>query len=645
MRKTLIFLTIVFRVFSLQAQTDWCGFSGTLDSSRKDTAKFEAFRKHFATGLNQFRSQQGPFHISNPPSPCFSCFTTGSSCAKATYILPIVVHVIHLQGDTVIGKGSNISYAQIRNAIERLNEAFRNASNSPPPAVNTGIQFCLARVDYNGDTFSGINRICSNTLSNWKTNQLSALTALGQYFTADNYINVYIVNRILDPSGNFQGVLGKSTFPYNAAPDIQGVIIAHDFFGDYRTIGSPLDTNSLGLVFPHEIGHYLGLYHPFDFSCTGINDKNCSTDGDLCCDVPAVDGKNQNCSMNWNTCKNENYNGFDPDDQKENYMDYSDEHCKTTFTEDQTGLMHYTLERFRPGLIDPALTNNLQMKCCLFSAIFNGEDFGCDSVPISMIAVKYTNSVTYRWQFFKGNTVKYIYTRNSEKLTNISLDTGIYTVKLTVTDGNDSVSWSRKKWLKIADCSNKLKSTSSNWFFGVQAGVKFYKSGVFRDIEYQRQEKNLFNHQPDPGEGTLSVSDTGNLLFYGGNDNNYGSENYMDSFRIYDKKYNHMKGSPIVAWNNATQPIVCINIPDSTKKYYVISNINTRLNLNVIDLNKTSVTVGEITRKHVPILLPSWLAGNDTRHLEALTAIQHCDGKNYWLLSHAKHNDVRRQVH
>ncbi len=95
-----------------------------------------------------------------------------------------------------------------------------------------------------------------------------------------------------------------------------------------------MNINSGGKTLAHEMGHYLGLYHPFDFGCIGLNSTDCYSQGDLCCDVPAVAFEYQGCSVPYNTCV-ETYNN-NPADQKQNYMDYSFDTCKNTFTADQT---------------------------------------------------------------------------------------------------------------------------------------------------------------------------------------------------------------------------------------------------------------------------------------------------------------------
>lgn len=625
---TLLLLTLTV-FWQAKAQTHWCGFEDVLHEQQQKPQAFNDLRQQVAQQLRKFRQDQG---LQNQP-PCNGCISDRAGCFKTTYVIPVVIHVVHLSGDNTLGTGSNISQAQIDNAIDVLNSCFRNESNTASPATNTGIQFCLARVDPNGDPFSGVVRYSNSALSNFKKNQLKTLFGLGQYYDAQKYINIYVVNQILDTAGVNQGVLGTSTYPYNALKGVEGIVIDHKFFGNYNQIGSPLNSASLGYTLSHEMGHYLGLYHPFDFGCAGTTDNNCDIDGDMCCDVPAVSGINASCSNPINSCVGENYSGVDPDDQKQNYMDYSSETCKSTFTADQSTLMHFVLNKYRKGLIDPATTNSLNLNCCFLSPQWTGDEFLCHNGDSALYtALNLGTGKTYVWRIYKGNTLVRTITRTTYITNFVGLDTGIYNISLTVRYQGDSVSLMKRNYLKIVNCVNKIADNKSNWFFGEYAGLQFFQNGTYPDKNYFDQNRQ-FKNQTDPGEGTLSISDgSGNLLFYGGT----GSvvDVSEDSFKIYDRLYRRMKGATPLAWANATQPAICMPLPDSANKYFVVTNTRKDyLSLSVIDLNKNTVTRGEVTSANRHINLPTALQGGGATFNEPLAAIEHCEENNYWLVS------------
>src|SRR5439155_12843914 len=55
-----------------------------------------------------------------------------------SFVIPIVVHIVHQNGP------ENISDNQVKSQVWALNRDFANSTAGPAPAVNTGIQFCLA---------------------------------------------------------------------------------------------------------------------------------------------------------------------------------------------------------------------------------------------------------------------------------------------------------------------------------------------------------------------------------------------------------------------------------------------------------------------------------------------------------------------
>ena len=81
------------------------------------------------------------------------------------------MHVIHRSTHVNIGSGTNISDAQIEDALRVLNEDYSKSNPefpNPPrttfvnEASNPDLQFCFANIDPNGNATSGITRTLSN---------------------------------------------------------------------------------------------------------------------------------------------------------------------------------------------------------------------------------------------------------------------------------------------------------------------------------------------------------------------------------------------------------------------------------------------------------------------------------------------------
>ena len=260
-----------------------------------------------------------------------------SRSGGSVIVLPVVFHVIH-RGEA-LGQGSNLTDAKIMEQLNTLNTdfAYQNTDKNQIPAQFTGaaadteIQFCLAQIDENGQSTSGIVRHELGTVSSVNTieNIIKPMTQ----WDSDKYINIWIA-RMPDPS-----ILGYAYLPVQSIIGTarDGIVISHLKIGNQNT-------STRGRTLVHEMGHYLGLLHMW-----GFEENDCDED-DQVSDTPATFAPNYGCPAHPQfTCGSA--------DMFMNYMDYVDDNCMFMFTEGQKNIMHGTLNNQRFSLVNNNTTS------------------------------------------------------------------------------------------------------------------------------------------------------------------------------------------------------------------------------------------------------------------------------------------------
>lgn len=356
----------------------------------------------------------------------------------ATYIIPVVFHIIHNYGT------ENISDAQVLDGIDILNKTFRKqladtasiVQQFKPLHADCDIEFRLAQLDPNGNCTSGINRVASS------------LTAIGDHsvkalihWPPDKYLNIYVV-------ANAAGLAGHCVWPADAdtIPAWDGIVIGYNYVG---SIGQSNYTQSVALA--HECGHYLNLQHIWGgnnvpnfyyYPCADPN-KDCSID-DLVSDTPPTIGW-LTCNLNGASCGN-------TVDNVQNAMDYS--YCNRMFTYGQKARMHACLNSSiasRNNLWQPSnlsATGVLSIPGPLCGANFSAsKTVICGTPPV----VTFTNTsyngpyTSLQWSFQGGNPA----TSTAAVPTVTYATAGTYSVSLKVKNGNDSVMITRQNYITI----------------------------------------------------------------------------------------------------------------------------------------------------------------------------------------------------
>jgi PKD repeat protein len=368
------------------------------------------------------------------------------------YKIPIVFHVLHNNGV------ENISDEQIYDALAILNRDFRkqNADTANVHVDFEGmpsdveVEFVLATKAPNGTCFKGITRTMS-PLSYQGDDGNAQVTAIRNgndvfqnSWPGNKYLNVFIC-------GEIGGAAGYTTNPstWSASSMTNGIWILHDYVGS-------IGTGSIGgsRALTHEVGHWLNLDHTWGPNNNPGNTSSCSTDDDVD-DTPNCIGVSA-CLLNANTCNSVNsFWNFDVRDNVENYMDYS--YCSKMYTPGQVARMRAALQVTSTGrfnlwqsanLLATGATNDLYLCKAQFTTDRTTICLG-DSIQLADDSYNAVSGWNWEitpasgWSFGGGST-----STSQNPLINFS-QPGLYTVKLTATDGTTTDDEIKSNFIRV----------------------------------------------------------------------------------------------------------------------------------------------------------------------------------------------------
>lgn len=230
---------------------------------------------------------------------------------KATETIPVWVHVINRGAGFEDG---DVPDPMVREQIRVLSDSFSGKTGG----AGTTLGFTLA----------GITR---TTNQRWFEQmaldinvELEAKTALRR--GGPETLNIYTVDG--------RSFLGWSYFPSilsSSFAKLDGVVL------DWRSLpGGTFEIYSEGDTAPHEVGHWLALYHTFQGGCSSKNDA--------VSDTPAEFSPAFNCPVGRDSCGQPSRPGLDP---IYNFMDYTQDSCMFMFTSGQTQRMQAAWAAFR----------------------------------------------------------------------------------------------------------------------------------------------------------------------------------------------------------------------------------------------------------------------------------------------------------
>lgn len=358
---------------------------------------------------------------------------------SGTYTIPVVFHILHLNG------GENIQDNQVIDAVNILNRDFakNNADTTSiitsfkSIADSTGIHFELAQVAPNGNCTNGIIHYYDPD-TDWDD---TSPTLYSYTWDPTKYLNVYVVRDIIFSDGfsaagytYLPGWLGYGD-PWDA------IVVLHSYLG---SIGTSSVYHSR--VLTHEVGHWLNLLHVFGFSNAATD---CNSD-DYVNDTPVTQGyldcPNINNPSSYQICNpgvNENF---------QNYMDYS--YCNKMFTHDQGQRMRDALDDNTAGrnnLWSPSnlLVTGVNMPDVLCQADFKSSNTAntvCQGNSLTFTDLSWNGkATTWNWNFPGGTPA----TSTDSAPTILYNTPGVYDVGLTISNGTGSVSAAKTAYITV----------------------------------------------------------------------------------------------------------------------------------------------------------------------------------------------------
>lgn len=412
---------------------------------------------------------------------------------RSTYTIPVIFHVIYNT------PAENISETAINALLDAVNEDFsatnpdvgeaRGAYGFVP--ANADIEFCMAKQDEVGVPLDeyGIHRV--ETVETWfnpatETNKMKGSTGGDtgtEGWDRDRYLNIWICDITNGAMSGIAGYAYKPTIVALPPADIDGIVI------DYN-----LGTNPAAHILTHEIGHFLGLDHPW-----GGGDGSCVTDDGLA-DTPNTAGPSfdfgGSCSGSQTTCPG-------TQTQYENFMDYSN--CTVMYTDDQVDLMHLVLGGSRSELTGSEVCETLfpmppvaDFVADITTVIEGG------SVNFTDLSTNYPTS--WNWVVSPAAGVSFIggTTAASENPVIQFANAGLYTITLTATNGAGSDGETKTNYIEVipggdgtTDCDTMRNYTPAEFdgaaYYTVGANPGYYPAQLSLGGDLVRSYAESFN--------------------------------------------------------------------------------------------------------------------------------------------------------
>jgi hypothetical protein len=253
----------------------------------------------------------------------FSCGTVVPPNSKAAERMFIAQ--THQAFTTCLNKTLSIHFIIVTDSL--------NVTGVTPAAINAAV---TSLNNWYKPICMSFQNCTIDTVYSYKYNTWSQIKHDAEFrvlYCKENIINIVLVTTIINPGG----AAGYAPLGNSASP------------GPHHDLIVLTKANIASKVFPHEMGHFFGLYHTFETSLgvEFVNESNCTTAGDLLCDTPA----DINPAPVSNTCT---WTGTNRDPNNDlytpllgNIMSYHNPVCPQNFTTDQYNRIIFCYQNFR----------------------------------------------------------------------------------------------------------------------------------------------------------------------------------------------------------------------------------------------------------------------------------------------------------
>jgi len=336
---TLALLACLALNFTVKAQAPCAAYDVTNRLIASDTATYNPLMREM---IRKWTAWNTPTSFSSSMARTVVATPGGK---RVIYQIPIVIHVINTGG--AVGSTYNPTDIAIDSMVARMNRIWAVQYSGFPDSTGGGAyipyQFVLAQRDPSCNSTNGITRDNGSSVAGY-TNGGMKLTASCptcadevtiknvNRWPIDQYVNVWVVNKI-DSNDGTMGTFtaGFAYVPPGTGPNVDGVVMLATQVGWNPPI-----------TLTHEVGHHMGLQHPFDGGSTTAcpPNANCLVDNDGVCDTEP-EKQFSNCPSDPNPCTSLSFNNT-----QHNIMCYSN--CQDRFTPGQRSKTLFNTFNYRP---------------------------------------------------------------------------------------------------------------------------------------------------------------------------------------------------------------------------------------------------------------------------------------------------------